>query len=176
MLAVIGGVVAIQTHDSTSARIVELVESGGYIGVGGASILSGFNLAFPIPIIHFFPSFVAAGLNPLATVTLIATGMTVGDAIGVGIGVMTRRTVRPPDTRLSRWIGRMYSENPRRVWAALVGYAALVPLPNELFVLPLSYLGLPPLRIIGSVLFGNLVFNAVNAAAMLWLVERMGTG
>lgn len=130
-------------------------------------MLSAFNFAFPVPVIAFFPSMLEAGLRPGLTVALMSLGMTVGDMLGCLIGVYGRGAIKLPTNRVTRWIDRTRKTRPWLVWAALVFYAAFVPLPNEVFVIPLAFFGFRPAAIVGSVLFGNVVFNSLAAYGML---------
>lgn len=169
-LSIVAGLVYLQTNDQTAEWVRALVERGGYGGIFAASILSGFNVAVPVPIIALFPSFVAAGLSPVGTVLLIAAGMTCGDALGALLGRAGRSAVQPPKMRLVNWVDETRRRHPSLLWFGLVFYAAFVPLPNELIVMPLAYLGVSPPRIVLAVFFGNIVFNTLCAYGLLHIV------
>lgn len=166
-LVVLGTAIVLQGNDASGDVITRLIHRGGYAGVTLASVLSAFNFAVPVPVIAFFPSMVEAGLRPGLTVALMSLGMTIGDAIGCLIGVYGRRAFELPTNRVTRWIDRTRKTKPWLVWAALLFYAAFVPLPNEVFVIPLAFFGFRPIGIIASVLGGNTVFNSLAAYGLL---------
>lgn len=166
-LSVFAAVIVIQVNEASGDLVTRFIDRGGYAGVFVASILSGFNLAIPVPVIAFFPSMIEAGLRPVITVALISLGMTVGDAIGCMIGVYGRRAIQLPKNRISAWIDRTRHSRPWLVWAALSLYAGFVPLPNEVFVVPLAFFGFRPTAVVGSVLAGNIVFNSLAAYGIL---------
>lgn len=144
----------------------------GYPGVLVAAAISGFNLVVPIPLIAFLPFFVRVGLDPVPTVALIAMGMTLGDLLGYLIGHAARDALSP---RLHGRMARLKRLRRRWPWLPLVVmfvYAAVVPAPNEILVIPLAFLRYPLAGIFASVLAGNVIFNALIG---LGLVSAFGT-
>jgi membrane protein YqaA with SNARE-associated domain len=172
----ITGLIALQMHRSSGEAIARLIDQGGYIGVAFASALSGFNLAVPIPIITFYPSMLEAGLHPTFTILLISLGMTAGDAVGCTIGVYGRRAFELPRNAFTAWIDRTRHSRPWLLWVVLALYAAFVPLPNEVIVMPLAFFGFRPAGIVASVLAGNLVFNWLAAHGLLQIAEAAELG
>jgi membrane protein YqaA with SNARE-associated domain len=170
LLALVAGIIALQQSPAVARAITSLVQWGGYTGLLGAAALSGFNLAVPVPVIAFYPSLVAAGLDPVLTVLVIAVGMTIGDAVAIVLGVMGRHTIRPPDSAFVRWAETVRVQHPERVWIGLTAFAAFVPLPNETVILPLAYLGFRPAGIVACAFVGHVVFNALAALGLLQLV------
>ena len=90
----IAGLVAFAAWVNLRAGDVEGVRdaaaAAGYPGLLLASVLSGFNLVWPVPIATFYPFFVEAGFQPVPTLATIALGMTGGDLLGYLIGDATR--------------------------------------------------------------------------------------
>ncbi len=145
----------------------------GYTGVVAAAAISGFNLVVPVPLIAFLPFFMDVGLQPVPTVALIAVGMTLGDLFGYLIGHAARDVFSP---RLHGRLMQLERLRRRRPWLPFLLmflYAALIPAPNEILVIPLAFLGFPLLGIFSAVLAGNVIFNTlvglglVNAFAIM---------
>lgn len=151
-----------------SARIRSAAEDFGYLGLFGVAALSGFNLVVPVPVVAFYPFFIDSGLQPVPTVATIALGMTTGDMIGYLLGRVGRHTVSPPAVvrRLIERTERLRERHRLLPYSILLLYAALVPLPNELLVIPMAYMGFRLAGIFGAALLGNVVFNALVASGL----------
>ncbi len=139
----------------------------GYPGVLAAGVVSGFNLVVPIPLVAFLPFFVDVGMDPVPTVTLIALGMTMGDCLGYLIGHAARDALSP---RLRGRMARLERMRRRRPWLPLLVvflYAAIVPAPNEILVIPLAFLRYPLLGVFAAVLAGNVIFNGLVGLGLM---------
>src|SRR3989344_3600580 len=64
----------------------EIIHKYGYIGVFCVAIVSGFNLAIPIPAISFLPLFLESGLNMWIVTLLITIGVTIADMAAFFLG------------------------------------------------------------------------------------------
>ena len=163
----VSGLVAVVVWANLYAADHELVRDAGrqfgYVGVLIAGAISGFNLVVPVPVVAFFPFFMEIGLEPVPTVIAIATGMTTGDLLGYLLGRTARELVRPREGGLVRRLEAARQRHPHLPLLIMLVYAAVVPAPNELLVLPLAFLRYPVWGIFGAVLVGNLVFNSMMA-------------
>ena len=141
-----------------------LVRQYGYMGIFVVAIISGFNIAVPIPAAAFIPVFVESGFSVWPVVGLIALGTTIADLAAFGVGKVGRSlllTVRQDHIR-----ARLDSLQLRFPWApmfVLFLFAAFVPLPNELLLVPFAFLGYRVWRILPPLILGNSVFNALAA-------------
>lgn len=143
----------------------------GYPGILVAAIVSGFNLAVPIPVIAFFPFFMDIGLAPVPTVLIIALGMTTGDLLGYLVGRTAREAVRVRKGGAVQRLEALRDRHPRLPLVVMFLYAAFAPAPNEVLVLPLAFLRYPVAGIFAAVLVGNLIFNGLVAAGVVRLFE-----
>lgn len=149
--------VAVENH-----RILEAIHRFGYVGLFVVAAISGFNLVVPIPAISLFPLLIEAGLQPIPSVLVIATGMTVGDMVGYLLGRAGRKLVEKP-----QWIGRIERAQDRHrlaPYVLLFFWAAFAPLPNEIIVIPMALIGCRWIGVLGAALGGNLIFNSLAAA------------
>ena len=136
----------------------------GYAGVFVLGVISGFNLLFPVPLIAFYPYFLTIGLVPFALIITISAGMVFGDLLGYVIGYSTRNLIsekapHPYIKKLESWAAR----GPIHAMALMFLYAAFVPAPNELLVIPMAFLRVRWWIIGTSVFFGNIIFNTLGA-------------
>ena len=147
----------------------ETVASAGYWGLLAASVISGFNLVAPVPVAVFYPFLMESGFQPAPTLVTIAIGMTGGDFLGYLIGDATRDLAR---NRLAGFRARVQSLHRRHrllPFGLLFLYAAFVPFPNEVVVIPLAFMGYSMGGVMVAVLLGNVIFNSVLAFGASWL-------
>jgi len=151
--------------------VVDLVARFGHVGALTAGFVSGFNVIVPVPAITLLPLFVAAGLSIPTSVVLLTIGMTFGDGVGYLIGFLGRESLKITQKmeKVSARVTHYQKKYPALVPLGIVVYAAFIPLPNELVVVPLSALGYK-IRLIAPLIFaGNLVFNTLGAFAITGL-------
>ena len=127
------------------------------------SAISGFNLLVPIPIITFFPFFLEAGFHPIITLCVIAFGMTFGDLLGFIIGDTGRDIYKPKSKKIITRLETLHDKHPALPLVFMFLYASFAPIPNELVVIPLAFLGFRMWKVMLAVFFGNIIFNALIA-------------
>lgn len=152
--------------------VTRIVSDFGYTGLFVAAIVSGFNVIIPIPLIAFVPTFVASGLSFWFVVMVITIGMTVGDALGFFVGHSGRKLTEPDvhESKLARWIVSFADKHPRGAYVLLFFYATFAPVPNELIVVPMAFLGYKLRYMAPTVLVGNFIFNTLVSLGVLQVV------
>jgi len=145
----------------------------GYAGIFFAAIVSGFNLLAPVPIIAFLPLFVVSGLNQWATVALIVAGVTIADMLAYYLGRIGK-SISPINVRKKAEKLNLFLENYRNLsLVALFFFAALVPMPNELLVLPMAFFGYRFFPVFIAVILGNTVFNVLSMLGVINIFELL---
>lgn len=140
-------------------QIIELVRSYGYVGIFIVAIVSGFNLVIPIPAISFLPIFIASDLNlPLVFLT-ISVGVTIADTAAYYIGHIGRAVASGEVVKTIKRLEKWRERNPAMPFVVLFLFCTFVPLPNEMLVLPMGFLGYRLAYIIPIVFTGNFIFN-----------------
>ncbi len=152
----------------------ESVAALGYPGLLGASALSGFNLLVPIPVVAFYPLLMESGFQPVPTLATIAFGMTMGDLLGFLIGDASRSLAADRLGALQKRVDRWHARHPVLPLAVMFLYAAFAPIPNELLVIPLAFMGYPLVAVMTAVFFGNIVFNSLAAYGVTRLLPGLG--
>ena len=159
VLGLAGFAVWANVYGPEQERVREIVAGGGYAGLLGASVLSGFNVIAAVPVVWFFPLLMEAGLEPVPTLATIALGMTGGDLLGYAVGAASRDVFKARMIGFHWRVERLRARHPMLPLVLVFAYAGFVPAPNELVVVPLAYFRYPALGIITAVFFGNVVFN-----------------
>jgi membrane protein YqaA with SNARE-associated domain len=144
--------------------VTDLVRKFGYGGIFLVAVVSGFNLAIPIPAISFLPVFLASGLNALAVVVVMAAGMTLADFIGYLLGKTSRHIVLSAFER--KVVSKFDRFREKLNWSpalVLFLFASFVPIPNEIILIPMAFLGYRLTYMLLPVFLGNIIFNSIYA-------------
>lgn len=161
---------------SQSEAVRELVASYGYFGIYFVALLSGFNIVVPIPVASFTPLFLESGLSFLPTVFIIALGMTTADALGFHLARTGKKLLS--DSYGEKLFDKFANLPPKYYRYPLAGlfiFAAAVPLPNELLLVPMAFFFRYSLKeLVPVVLAGNLIFNILFAKGLLNIFEALG--
>lgn len=151
----------------------ELIASYGYFGIFLLGAVSGFNFIVPVPAAAFLPALVAANLTIPVAIIAITLGMTVGDMVGYFIGKASCAIITPDNRHRIDYIKRLQAQYHATPLLALFIYASFVPLPNELIVVPLGFLGYHLKHIFPVVLVGNLIFNSIVSLTLLGIFAQI---
>ena len=143
--------------------IQNLITSGGYLGVLIFSIINGFNVVIPVVTPSFIPALVAAGLDFYVLIVVMAIGMTIADSIAYLLARAGHAHFSGMGMRIERWLETEEKKRHSLPLWILGFWAFIVPLPNELVVVPLGLLGYPPRHVIPVTIAGNLAFVALVA-------------
>jgi len=155
-----------------SEKIQQFAQQFGYIGIFFASVLSGFNVLVPIPIIGFYPFFLESGFSSWGIVATISAGMLIGDVFGYILGIVGRGVAQESDIARSI-VSKFEALHNRHYIAPLIAlfmYAAFVPLPNELVVIPMAFMGYQLRYMIIALFLGNILFNTLAAFGVFHVI------
>ena len=155
-----------------TAFVQEIVLEYRYIGVLTTSFISGLNLIVPIPAIAFLPLFFAAGLDLSMTILIITIGVTLADSFAYLVGSVGRKLVSSPrQVKITNQFQRIRNRYSFLPLVILFLSAAFVPLPNEIIIIPLAFLGYHLYQIFPVLLIGNATFNILSAIGILNFIE-----
>lgn len=157
-----------------SETISSLVRNHGYWGIFLVSLISGFNLAVPVPAIAFLPLFLEAGLSYWATIAVVTLGVSMADSIAfllarTGKVLVSERWGKKAFQTLEKW-REMYRVAPL---VALFIFASLAPLPNEVMLVPLGLMGYKYRHILPVILLGNLAFEILYSKGILEVYQSL---
>lgn len=152
----------------------ELLAQFGYVGVFVLAIVTGLNVILPIPAVTLTPVFIAAGLSLPFIVAALVLGTIAADAIGFWLGHFGTPYIKTNHPQSYAWFEELYTKKRWWLIPTICLYVAFIPLPNELFLLPLAVLGMPfrtlliPL-IIGNTINQTLLALGINYLFLWWL-------
>jgi membrane protein YqaA with SNARE-associated domain len=159
-----------ETHETVRA----LVASYSYAGVFLLSLISGINIAVPIPAAAFIPLFVGAGLSLAPTVIVIALGTGIADMAAYLVGSIGRSAAKERSSTFTDRLERLRSSHRFLPLIFLFFFACFVPLPNELVVIPLVFMGYRFFEVLPVAILGNFVFTSLAAAGFLGVFTTLG--
>lgn len=172
LLVVLFLIVQLNRFAIGSDALQEWAARFGYIGIFVASMVSGFNILVPIPVAAFYPFFLDAGFSSFPLLLVISLGMLIGDMAGYLIGHTSRELLKEKkkENKIVTWLNRIHAVHPFAVMVALFIYAAFVPLPNELIVIPMAFMGYKLRYMAIALFFGNILFNTLVAIGIRSIV------
>jgi len=163
-VAVLGLLVFLHIFALSSDAIRSAVSSFGFLGIFVVAVLSGFNLLVPIPAIGFAPLYQELGFSLFSIVIVTSIGMVVGDGIGFVLGIFGRGMVKDnKGGKILAYMTVLQKKHRLFPYTFLLLYGAFIPLPNELLVIPMAFVGYSFFPIAVALFFGNIVFNILGA-------------
>ncbi|MCH7529712.1 hypothetical protein IIB50_01185 [Patescibacteria group bacterium] len=172
----IGAVIALAFWAAQFAQentaVQALISSYGYLAIFLVSIISGFNLVVPIPAVSFLPLFLESGLSLWVLLFTMTAGVTLADIIAYLVGKSGRQiAIMENHSKLFVKIDTLRAKYHSAPLFILFAFASIVPLPNEILVLPMGFIGYRLREIILPVLLGNGVFNTITAFGIISLFQ-----
>ena len=148
---------------SRNETVKIVVSEFGYPGIVLLSIVSGFNVLVPVPVISFLPLFLESGLAFWFTIISIAMGLTMGDLLGYLIGLTGRKifTLQERQQQTVRYLEELTEKYRYAPMILLFLFASFVPFPNETLVIPLAFLGFKLRHLLPVLIVGHLIFNTL---------------
>ena len=160
ILAVIALAIWLLTLDLEGENL-QFVLKYGYAGFFGISFIGGLNIISPLPHLIFIPLLLEAGLNPLLLGVIAAIATSLADAIGYILGKAGSEAFKESLQGFQRRAKNIIEKYPRLMPLILFLWAAVIPLPNEILVIPAGISGYGIFRILGITVAGNFVFNII---------------
>lgn len=148
---------------SENQTATDFILSYGYLGVFILAIIGGLNLFVPIPAATFVPIFTEAGLFLPLIVVFLVIGTTIADLIGYWLGTVGRDFAKVSRPKLVKRLTKLRRKHRRLTIPVVAAYAALVPLPNELLLIPLAVMGVKLRILLPALILGTIVSQTILA-------------
>lgn len=141
VVALFVGAVFAAGYIQDNSNLQELISSFGYLGVFIVSVIGGLNLFIPVPATAFIPVFIAAGLSLPLMISVMVIGTTTADLASYYLGTLLKTRVEKPNYKIYKFVKKWCEGKPKATQLIVFLYAAFIPFPNELLLLPLGTLG-----------------------------------
>jgi membrane protein YqaA with SNARE-associated domain len=142
-------------------QVKDFVLKYGYVGFLIVSFIGGLNLFVPLPHLVFIPLLLNIGLDPWILGIIAALGTTSADGIGYWLGHLGNKSFPERIGKFKKWAEKITQRWPALTPVILFLWASLVPLPNEVLVVPLGIANYGITRTLIITFIGNLVFNLI---------------
>lgn len=149
-----------------------LVFGYGYPAIFFISLISGFNILFPIPSPSFVPLFLESGLSLWITIIVMTAGLTAADLLGFFIGKIGRDVAVNSKWNQQKIVRRLEGMREKNFWVPIIFlflFSTFVPLPNEIVVIPLAFIGYKARYLVLPLFFGHIIFNTWTSFAVIGL-------
>lgn len=166
VIALFVGAIFFASYVENNENIKSLISSFGPLGIFIVAFIGGLNLFVPVPATAFIPIFSSAGFSLPLIISILVIGTTIADLLSFYIGTVLRPKADKSKNKTLKFV-RKYCENkPKMTQLIVFLWASLIPIPNELLLLPLGMLGVKLQRIVLAFTFGTAVHTTILAFAL----------
>ncbi len=145
--------------------IVARLGTNTFLAVFVAGMLGGTSIVFPFPYYLVVVTAAAGGAHPLLVGLCAGLGVIVGDTTSYMVGHAGRAVLPAGASGAIAFVQRRVADiHSAKFYAGLFVYGAVMPLPNDVIMIPLGAAGVPYWRVILPFGAGNIVFNMAVAA------------
>jgi membrane protein YqaA with SNARE-associated domain len=161
LVLLIGASIYVAVYIAENAVAKTIIDQFGYVGITIIGYIGGLNLFIPVPGSSFTPIFLAAGVPLIGIIVALSFGSLLADYTAYLIGRL----------------GKTYAKNTGGIWYKRVlqlslthknlipffvfAYASLVPLPNEVIIIPLALLGYNFLYLLLPLALGTVIHTTL---------------
>ncbi len=150
----------------TEPSLQQTILRFGYPGIILVSIIAGLNVIVPFPAASLVPIFTTAGLYLPFIILCLTLGTVIADYIGFRFGRFSSNHVHARYPKLVSTLEHIYTEKQSLVLPTIFIYAACIPFPNEVLLIPLAILGMRFSRILIPLLLGDLLNQFLYAVGI----------
>jgi len=148
------------TDDSSSQL---LIREFGYIGIILISFVSGINFLVPVPASTFIPIFTAGGIALPVAIILLVIGTMSANILTYYIGRAGHKLTKIKYPTIQEKILSVYENKKHLLPYFVFLFAALIPFPNEVYLIPLGIIGIKLKVFILPLLSVTILFQSLTA-------------
>ncbi len=140
-----------------------LIQEFGYIGILAVSFIAGLNLFIPIPAATFVPVFTAAGISLFEIIVLLVIGTMAANLLSYFLGLYGGKITTTHYPELQKKLIRLYQKKKEWLVYFVFLFTALMPLPDEVFLIPLGIIGVKLKQFIIPLMLGTICYQTLAA-------------
>ncbi len=161
--AIIFGSFLLSQFVAGDSYVQSLVQTYGGFGVVLISFIAGLNLLVPVPAATFVPIFTAGGMDMFTIITLLVIGAMSANLLAYALGRYGYLMTKSKHLAWQEKFTNLYNRNKKALPFFIFGFSAFIPLPDEVFLVPLGLIGIKLRVIILPLFFGTIVFQTIAA-------------
>jgi membrane protein YqaA with SNARE-associated domain len=148
---------------SNDAVSQKLIQDFGHTSILIISFVSGLNALVPIPAATFVPIFTEGGISlPVVTILLII-GTMAANLVSFVIGVYGGKITESHYPKLQKKMLDFYQGKEKWLPYFVFCFTAILPLPDEVYLIPLGIIGVKLRQIFIPLLLGTVVYQTLAA-------------
>ncbi len=148
---------------STNEASQKLIQEFGYLAVLAISFIAGLNLFLPVPAATFVSIFTAGGMSLPIIIFLLVAGTMTANLLSFAIGHYGRKVTNSHYPKIQTWLTDLYTKHKKYLPYFIFSFTALVPIPDEVYLIPLGIIGIRLRGIIFPLLLGTIVYQTLAA-------------
>lgn len=141
----------------------EPIQRFGFVGVLFISFVAGLNLFLPVPAATFVPVFAAGGMTLPSIIIFLIIGTMAANLFSYVAGRYGGKVVKSHYPELQQKMIRLYRERSHWLPHFVFLFTALVPLPDEVFLVPLGMIGVKLRQFIIPLFLGTIFYQTFAA-------------
>jgi membrane protein DedA with SNARE-associated domain len=140
-----------------------LIQDFGYLGVLAISFIAGLNFIIPIPAATFVPVFTAGGMSLPIIIALLTLGTLAASLLAYTIGHFSRNLALTHYPKLQAKLLSSYQKHKKLLPYFIFFAASLIPLPDEIYLVPLGVIGVPVRTFLFPLILGTVIYQSLSA-------------
>jgi membrane protein YqaA with SNARE-associated domain len=140
-----------------------LIQKFGFMGVLLISFVAGLNLFLPVPAATFVPVFTAGGMGLPSIIFFLVVGTMAANLFSYVAGRYGGKVVRSHYPELQQKMISLYRNHERWLPHFVFLFTALMPLPDEVFLVPLGIIGIKLQKFILPLILGTIFYQTFAA-------------
>lgn len=141
----------------------ELIQKFGFLGVLFISFVAGLNLFLPVPAATFVPVFTAGGMGLPSIILFLIIGTMAANLFSYVAGRYGGKVVKSHYPEIQQKMIHLYKDHARFLPHFVFLFTALVPLPDEVFLVPLGIIGVKLKKFIVPLTLGTIFYQTFAA-------------
>lgn len=150
-------------HVANSDTSQLLIQQYGYIGILAVSFIAGLNLFIPIPAATFVPIFTAGGISLFEIIVLLVIGTMAANLLSYFLGLYGGKITTTHYPELQKKLMKLYQKRKKWLVYFVFFFTALMPLPDEVFLIPLGIVGVKLRQFIIPLTLGTICYQTLAA-------------
>lgn len=145
-------------NDHTSR---ELIQDYGYFGILLVSFVAGLNFIVPIPAATFVPVFTAGGISLPEIILFLVLGTMAANLLSYYLGRYGGTITNSHYPTIQKKLLSLYRGKSKWLPYFVFGFAAFIPLPDEVYLIPLGIIGVKLKQFIIPLVLGTATYQTL---------------
>ncbi len=174
VIVVIIGSFYLSTIVASDEYAQSLVQSYGGMAVLLLSFVAGLNLLIPVPAATFVPVFTAGGMDLFSIIILLVAGAMAANLLTYALGRFGHAITNSHYPALQKKFTTFYTKHKNSLPYLIFGFAAFIPLPDEIYLIPLGLIGVGLRVIILPLTLGTIVYQTLASLGFSNVFRLLG--